>query len=429
MARDANDVVVTGLGLATPLGLGVEACRTALDVGRTMLAPPGPEVPRSLPVGCVGRVAPFDSAALLEVSQKSLKFMSRDAELGVCAGRLAWHDAGLDDARVDPEEVGLFVGAGLEPRRLEDYANSIAASQEGPEHPFDAPALLHHGLKSIDPATMLRSLSNMVAAHISIELGIRGPNSVPTPHAASGAQAIGRAIDAIRDGEVDVALAGAADAKCDPLGLVTNLHLGLLGSATAAGDACAPWTERAGGTAIGEGAVILVLERRAHAVARDARVLATLRGFGEVNRAPAAHGDTAEADGFVRAMQRALQDAGLGPSEIDLVHPDASGLPGGDLAEAEALMAIFGGAVPAVYSVKPLSGHLLAAASPWEISVLAMLLGAGPAPPWPVVGPARADLGFDPWAARGGSPSIGLSNAWGLSGPYTSIVVEVGDVR
>jgi len=349
--------------------------------------------------------------------------MSRDAELGVCAGRLAWIDAKLDESNVDPEQVGLYVGAGFEPRLIADYADSIAASQDGPTEPFDPQALLHYGLKSLDPATMLRSLSNMVAAHISIELGLRGPNSVPTPHAASGAQALGRAIDAVREGDADVVLAGAADAKCDTFGLATNLHLGILSASSNPRDACAPLTERANGTALGEGAAILVLERREHAEARGARTYATLRGFGEVNRAPAEHGDTAQADGFVRAMQRALEDAGVGPEAIDLVHPDASGMPRGDVVEAEALGAVFGGRVPAVFSVKPQSGHLLAAAAPWAAAVVALIVGRA-LPPYPVAGPARSGIGFDPWRSPSGAPKLALINAWGLSGSYASLVVE-----
>lgn len=421
-----NDVVVTGLGLVTPLGIGVEATRAALASGATRLRPPEPPVPSTLPIGCVGAVSGLDPEALLENSHKSLKFMSRDAELGVCAGRLAWIDAGLQGSAVDPEGVGLYVGAGLEPRLIADYADPIAASQEGPTEPFDPEALLHHGLKSLDPATMLRSLSNMVAAHISIELGLRGPNSVPTPHAASGALALGRAIDAIREGDADVVLAGAADAKCDTLGLVANLRLGILSASPAAADACAPLTERACGTALGEGAAILVLERRDHAEARHARIYATLRGFGEVNRAPAEHGDTAEAAGFARAMQRALDHAGVGPEAIDLVHPDAGGLRRGDAVEAEALAAVFGGSVPSVFSVKPQSGHLLAAAAPWATAVLALILGDA-VPPYPVAGPARVGIGFDPWARRNGIPKLGLVNAWGLSGVHASLVVEAGN--
>ena len=423
----ADEVVVTGLGLVTPLGVGVEACRAALVSGESALHAPEAPVPGTLPVGCVGTVRGLDPEALLEHSHKSLKFMSRDAELGVCAGRLAWLDAGLQESDVDPEQVGLFVGAGLEPRLVADYADSIAASQEGPTEPFDPEALLHYGLKVLDPATMLRSLSNMVAAHISIELGLRGPNSVPTPHAASGAQALGRAMAAIREGDADVVLAGAADAKCDTLGLVTNLQLGILSASPEPKDACAPLTERASGTALGEGATIMVLERREHAERRGARVYAVLRGFGEVNRAPAEHGDTAEAAGFVRAMQRALDDAGVRPDEIDLVHPDAGGLRRGDAVEAEALAALFGGDVPPVFSVKPQSGHLLAAAAPWAAAVLALLLGRDSLPPYPVAGPARPGLSFDPWAPRTGGAKLGLLNVWGLSGPYASLVVEAGD--
>ena len=422
----ADDVVVTGLGLVTPLGIGVEATRAALAAGASKLHPPVAPVPSTLPVGCVGTVAGLDPEALLENSHKSLKFMSRDAELGVCAGRLAWLDAGLDGSDVDPEGVGLYVGAGLEPRLIADYADSIAASQEGPAEPFDPEALLHHGLKSLDPATMLRSLSNMVAAHISIELGLRGPNSVPTPHAASGAQALGRGLDAIREGDANVVLAGAADAKCDTLGLVTNLQLGILSASPDPAEACAPLTERAFGTALGEGAAILVLERRDHAEARGARIHATLRGFGEVNRAPAEHGDTAEAAGFVRSMQRALEDASVGPDAIELVHPDASGLRRGDAVEAEAIAAVFGGSVPSVFSAKPQSGHLLAAAAPWAASVLALILG-DTVPPYPVAGPARAGIGFDPWTSTKARPKLGLVNAWGLSGVYASLVVEAGN--
>ncbi|MEU3187843.1 beta-ketoacyl-[acyl-carrier-protein] synthase family protein [Streptomyces sp. NPDC006923] len=350
MSTAINDVVITGLGATTPLGGDVASTWSGMLAGRSGISAIEEEWAAALPVRIAGRLA-VDPAGVLD--RVSARRMDRCEQIALIAAREAWADAGRPD--VDPERLAVVIGTGT----------GGALTMLGQDDILES-----SGVRRVSPYTVPMLMANGPAAWVSIELGARGGAHTPVSACASGAEAIAMGRDLIRLGRADVVVAGGTEACVHPLPLA--------GFAQAKAHstrndeprrASRPFDTDRDGFVIGEGSVLVVLERAESAAARAARVHATLAGAGITSDAH--HITAAHPDGQIRAMRRALADSGLSPRDIDHVHAHATSTPKGDLVEARSIGEAIG-THPAVTATKSMTGHLFGAAG--AIGALAAIL-------------------------------------------------------
>ncbi len=359
MLRSERRVVITGLGLITPIGIGAPAVWSSLAEGRGGVAKIKAFPVDGLPIDATAEVDGFDPRALAlpkhkKAMAKSLKYMARDIQLAVAAAEVAIADAGLADGGVEPTRIGVDLGAGLISTELDELA--VAINLASKDDTFDYHVYGRDGIPQIQPIWLLKYLPNMLACHISILLDCQGPSNTITEGEAASNVAIGEAARIIAKGRADVMISGGADSKIHPLGLI---RMSLLGQMSHwAGDpsgACRPFDARRSGWVAGEGAGILILEEYEHARARGARIYGELLGYGSGCDARPGGGIDPEGAGTEIAIRAALRDAGLEPSEVGHVNAHGAATVDSDLAESRAFNRIFG---PEGVPVTALKGHL-----------------------------------------------------------------------
>lgn len=355
-------MAVTGLGLVTPAGFGVAAGWEHL-LGGEPTARTDPRL-AGLNVDFSCQAGDFDPVALL--GGRLARRLDRFAQLAVLAAREAVADAGLDPAGWDADRVGVVLG--------------VSASSTD-THAAEYGRLAEGRPDRVSPLMVPRSIPNMAAGEVGLDLGARGPNLVTSTACASGTTALGIACDLLRAGTCDVVLAGGAESGRTPMVATSFDRLGALSRRRhdPAG-ASRPFDADRDGFVLGEGAGVLVLERAADARARGARPRARLAGHGS---AADAHHFTAprpDGAGLARAVRAALADAGLAPHEIGHVNAHGTGTTLNDLAEAAALRQVFRDPPP-VTAVKSVIGHCLGAAGAIEAAVTVLTLQHGLIPP------------------------------------------------
>jgi 3-oxoacyl-[acyl-carrier-protein] synthase II len=393
MVRSERRVVITGLGLVSPLGVGVDACWSALSELRGAVQKISAFPIENLPNDLAAEVADFSPKtwpkkyALPDPEHrkaltKSLKYMARDIQLAVAAAELAFVDAGLPGGGVDPTRIGVDLGAGLISTELDELAPAISHASQS-NGAFDYRVWGRESIGQIPPIWLLKYLPNMLACHISILLDCQGPSNTITEAEAASNLAIGEACRIIARGRADVMITGGADSKIHPLSFV---RMSLLDQMTRwrgePGAACRPFDLRRDGSVPGEGAGILILEEREHALARGARIHGEVLGFGSGCDANPGGGLDPEGVGTEIAIKAALRDAGLSPSEIGHVNAHGLATAVSDLAEARAFRRVFGdgGAVP-VTALKGFFGNMGSGSG--AIELIASLIGVnrGEIPP------------------------------------------------
>ncbi|MFF2354679.1 beta-ketoacyl-[acyl-carrier-protein] synthase family protein [Kitasatospora sp. NPDC058115] len=398
----AEPVLVTGLGATTPLGGDVASTWAGMLAGDNGIRPIEADWAAGLPIRIAGRLAVDPSEVLDRVRARRL---DRCEQVALIAAREAWADAGAPE--VDGERLAVVIGTGT----------GGALTMLGQDDVLEA-----SGVRKVSPHTVPMLMANGPAAWVSIELGARAGAHTPVSACASGAEAIALGLDLIRLGRADVVVAGGAEACICPLTLA--------GFAQARahslrndepGRASRPFDTDRDGFVIGEGAAVVVLERAGFAAARRARVHAALAGAAVTSDAH--HITAAAAEGQVRAMRRAVAEAGLSPLDIALVQAHATSTPLGDLVEAESVTTAIG-AHPAVTATKSMTGHLFGAAG--AVGALAAVLALRDG----VVPPTRNLERQDPavkldvvaGAARRGPLGAALTNAFGFGGHNASLV-------
>ncbi|MEV6345320.1 beta-ketoacyl-[acyl-carrier-protein] synthase family protein [Actinoplanes sp. NPDC051851] len=359
--RDA--VAVTGLGLVTPAGVGVEESWAGLCRGVSTAAP-DPEL-AGTPVTFSCRVPGFDGDALLgaRLSRRIAPF----SRFAVAATKQAVADAGLDPGTWEPARVAVILGVG-------------SASMEGFEAGFEH--LRAGRVEALSPYTLPRSVPNMAAAEAALALGAQGPCFTVSSACASGAHALGVARDLLLSGACDVVIAGGAESGRTRISAACFWKIGAL---SGRGDqpelASRPFDLDRDGFVLGEGAGVLVLERTADARARRAPVRAYLAGYGASADAHHVTAPHPEGRGAVQAIRTALTDAGLAPSEIGHVNAHATSTPMNDVVEARALREVFGPSVPPVTAIKGTIGHAMGAAGAIEAASVVLSLQRALLPP------------------------------------------------
>ncbi|MFG0329267.1 MAG: beta-ketoacyl-[acyl-carrier-protein] synthase family protein [Phycisphaerales bacterium] len=394
---DRRRVVITGLGVASGLGIGVEALWDGLLEGRSAIKPIRQFDAAAFPLRFAGEVEEgFKIRDFVPKSyRKATKVMCRDIELAVAAAAKAVGDAGIrtagsvengDAPTYAPNRMGCQIGAGLIVAEMNELTAAFATARENESSPFDLKRWGETGMQNLTPLWLLKYLPNMLACHVTIVHDCQGPSNTITCAESSGALSVGESMRVIERGDADLCFTGGAESKINPLGLLRQWHTGMFADARELnGDAndgsrvVRPFGTDARGSAPGEGAAILLVEGADAATKRDARVYAEIAGFGASQSSDlAAHGlqPGASGAGLAAAIRQALRDAEVEADAIDAIVPFGAGAPEYDEFEANALRTIFGdrlARIPLV-TTKPNVGLTAAASSAIDLAVGALCL-------------------------------------------------------
>lgn len=401
--RPTRRVVVTGLGLVTPLGTGVEKTWNAICAGESGIA----RITRFDPTGydaqIAGEVKDFDPARFIE--KKEIKKMDAFIHYAVGAAQLAVDDAGL---KVSPEEatrVGVYIGSGIGGLgSIEHYHDVLRAKGPGRVSPFFIPM----------------TIINLASGQVAIRIGAKGPNSCAVTACATGNHCIGDAYRLIQRGEADVMVAGGAEAAVTPLGVAGFASAKALSFRNdEPTKASRPFDKDRDGFVLGEGAGVIVIEEREHAIRRGVRIYGEIIGYGMNSDAYHITAPPEEGEGAVRCMELALKDAGISRDQIGYINAHGTSTMA-DAIETRAIKQVFGEQayrIP-VSSTKSMTGHLLGAAGGIEavFSILALFHGMLP-PTINLDAPDPAcDLDYIPNKARPAAIQVALSNSFGFGG-------------
>ena len=411
MRQDRRRVVVTGMGMLTPVGHSTAETWAALVAGRSGVGPVTSFDPSPYPAHIAAEVKGFQPAAHLDA--KEARRMARCSQFAIVAARQAVADAGLDWAHEDRERAGVILGTGI--GGVDMLSDPIGK-------------LLTTGVARATPYGALESLANMPAFHVGLDQGCLGPLSTVVTACASGTQAIGDSMEVIRRGTADIMLAGGTEAQITPLFYGGFSALRALSVHNDDPErACRPFDATRDGIVIGEGAGVLVLEALEHAQARGAHIYAEL--LGQSASADAYHIAQPEATGAgpARAMRWAIADAGLAPSDIDYINAHATATPLNDSTETTAIKRVFGdGAYRlAISSSKSMIGHCFGAAGGIEAMACIMSVCTDTIHPtinYETPDPA-CDLDYVPNVARQQPVRFAMSNSFGFGGQNACLVV------
>ena len=422
-------VVVTGLGVVAPNGVGKDAFWSACVAGRSGVGPIRAFDASGHPVRIAAEVPDFDVAPFVPPAhRKSLKIMGRAMRFAVAAAGLAVRDSGLDFDREDTERVGVVMGTGLVPMDLAPLAPLLKESCDA-EGRLQVSRLGRQGGTALFPLWLLQYLPNMVAAHISLTLGARGPNSTITTACSAGTQAVGEAFRLVARGDADIMLAGGADSRLDPLLLLAYSALGALSPAVRPpAEVSRPFDRQRDGFVLGEGAGVLVLEELERARRRGAVIYAEVLGLGTSFDAYSVTKPDPEARGAARAIEWALGEARVDRHDVDYINAHGTSTRLNDLMETAAVKRVFGERARALplSSIKSMVGHLIGAAGAVEAVALALTLRQGVLPPTinQTDPDPECDLDYVPNNARAVALRTAVSTSFGFGGQNAALVMR-----
>jgi 3-oxoacyl-[acyl-carrier-protein] synthase II len=364
-------VVITGIGIVSPLGLGAAAHWEALLSGKSAVRKIAAFDPAGFPSQVGGEVPAYKIGDFVPKSyRKATKVMARDIELAVIAADGAFKDSGLKSSAYtetpdfEGARFGCNIGAGLISCDLNELTSAMTtARDDAAANRLDLKKWGRDGMQQLTPLWLLKYLPNMLACHVTIVHQLRGPSNTITCADASSHLAIGEAFRTIQRGDADLAICGGAESKVNLMGLIRHCLLKRLTENNESPDqAVRPFDAQAGGTAIAEGGGLFILEEYDRAKARGAKIYAELVGFGAsqdthkiTDPAPTGHS-------YAKAVQKALADANLPPTAVNLLVPNGLGIPSHDRAELTGLTAAFGAGLSRIpfAPIKSQTGNLAA---------------------------------------------------------------------
>ena len=407
----ARRVVITGLGTLNPLGNDVAATWAAVRAGRSGIGPITLFDATDYQTRIAGEVKGFDPVA--RFGRKDARRMARQTQLALGAADEALADAGLKDAPIDRQRTGVIVGSGmgaLDP--VHEAANTLRDRGPARVSPFFVPMML----------------ADTPSAQISITYGLTGPNLAVYTACATGNNALGEAAATIRRGAADLMLAGGTEACILPLALAGFNAMGAISTRNDEPErASRPFDAGRDGFVVSEGAAVLVLEEREHAIARGAIIYGELLGYGTSADAYHITMPSEAGEGAAESMRAALRDAGLETTDIDYINAHGTSTPLNDQAETAAIKRLFGEkayAIP-VSSTKSMTGHLLGAGGALEAIICLLAMREGLVPPtinYDQPDPA-CDLDYAPNSPRAAELNVVMSNAFGLGGHNATLIL------
>jgi 3-oxoacyl-[acyl-carrier-protein] synthase II len=407
-----NRVVVTGLGTVAPVGNDTPTFWKSLVEGRCGIATITRFDPAGFASQFAGEVKDFNAEDYLD--RKEIRRTDRFVQYGLAAAVEAASHAGIDQNGIDPNRVGVLIGSGIGGIETLETQHSN---------------LVHKGPSRISPFFIPMMIADMAAGKISIRLGFRGPNFAAVSACASGAHAIGEALRILQKGDADAMVTGGAEAAVTPLAMGGFCAMKALSTRNEApAKASRPFDKERDGFVMGEGAGICVLETLDHARARGATILAELTGYGATGDAHHVTAPAPDGEGAARAMQVAVDDAGLTVGDVDYINTHGTSTPLNDRYETAAIKHVFGDHAGTVLmsSTKSMTGHLLGAAGGIEFNTCVMAIIDGVAPPtinYEVPDP-ECDLDYVPNQAKQADIDVVMTNSLGFGGHNVSLVVQ-----
>ena len=403
-------VVVTGMGIVSPIGNSLASAWDSIQAGRCGIGPITHFDASAFTTRIAGEVRDFDAKAILP--PKDVKKMDVFIHYGLAACFQALDDSGLEITDANAERIGALIGAGIGGvRGIEETA--IALHEGGP--------------RKVSPFYVPSTIINMLPGQLSILKGLKGPNFSAVSACATSNHSIGMAMRMIQYGDADVMFAGGAEHGATPTSV--GGFCSMKAMSTRNDDplrASRPWDKDRDGFVLGDGAGILVLEEYEHAKARGARIYAELAGFGASSDAYHMTAPSENGEGPARCMAMAMRDAGVNPDEVKYLNAHGTSTPLGDLAETHAVKRAFGDHAyrAMVSSTKSMTGHLLGAAGGVEAVFTVLALHTGVIPPTinldePGEG---CDLDYVPNAAREAKIDVAMSNGFGFGGTNGTLV-------
>lgn len=412
----ARRVVVTGVGLVTPLGTGVEKNWTALMAGRSGIAPITRFEAGDFPARIAGEVRDFVPEEWIE--RREIKKMDPFIQFAVAAAQMAMDESGLKIPPADAGRVGVIVGVGMGGiQSIEQFHTMYLESR----------------LRRVSPFFVAKVIANLAPGQISIRFGAKGLNYTPTSACASGATAVGEAFRNIRHGYQDAVIAGGTEAPLCGLGVGGFIAMRALSTRNDEPErASRPFDRRRDGFVVAEGAGILVLEALEHAEARGAKILGEVIGYGANADAFHITAPAPEGEGAVGCMTQALDDAGIDPAAVGYINAHGTATQYNDASETQAIKRVFGehAAKLAVSSTKSMIGHTLGAAGAIEAIATVLSIREGCIPPTINLAepdPAAEGLHIVADGALRRDIDVALSNSFGFGGQNTALVFSRWD--
>ncbi|MFT7132222.1 MAG: 3-oxoacyl-[acyl-carrier-protein] synthase II [Cyclobacteriaceae bacterium] len=412
--RSVNNrrVVITGMGMITPLGASMESTWSGLMAGDSGIRPIQTFDTEGFPVRFGGAVPEFDMSEYLSV--KDARRMDGFIQFGMVAGMQAVKDSGLEVTDENRHRIGVAVGSGIGGIVTIETCHDI---------------VVNRGPTKVTPFFVPSCIINMVAGHLSIMYGMQGPNIAITTACTTGTHNIGFAARMIAAGDADAMLAGGAEKSTSP---TTMAGFAAMRALSTRNDdptrASRPWDKDRDGFVLSDGAGVLVLEEYEHAKARGAKIYCELAGFGMSADASHMTSPSENGSGAAMSMQNALRDAGLNGSDIDYINAHGTSTPLGDVAETKAVKTVTGDhkTKVAVSSTKSMIGHLLGASGAVEAVISALAIERQVAPPTinldnPDEG---CDLDYVPHTARDMKIDVALSNSFGFGGTNGTLIFK-----
>ncbi|MEY3203821.1 MAG: 3-oxoacyl-[acyl-carrier-protein] synthase 2 [Planctomycetota bacterium] len=405
-------VVVTGLGVVTPLGRGIDRfwdriVRSESGVGPiTLFDVAGYRVQ-------FGGQVPWEPEQEDIANPKELKRLDRFTQFAIGSAKDAVADSGIDFSKEDPYRCGVVIGSGI---------GGLWEFEVQEER------LLHKGIDKVSPFTIPKLMVNSASGHVSSIYGIKGPNFAVATACASAANSIGDALRAIQYGDADVMVTGGSEAALTPIGLAGFQNMRALSfRSDAPQQASRPFDVDRDGFVLAEGAGVVVIEELEHARKRGARIYGELKGYGASGDAGHITQPDDEGRGAAHAMAMALKDAGLNPDAVQYINAHGTSTPLGDKAETKAIKRVFGDHAKrlAVSSTKSQLGHTLGASGGIELAVCALIMSRGTISPTINLDTPdpECDLDYVPKVARDAKVDVAMSNSFGFGGHNASLVL------
>jgi 3-oxoacyl-[acyl-carrier-protein] synthase II len=419
-------VVVTGMGMVTPLGRDVESTWSALCAGKSGVGTISLFDARTFPTRIAAEVDDFRLEDYLDDASRWAEH-SRNSKFALAAGTMAMNDSGLRETALDRTRFGVYLGSGEGQHDFPRFVQLVdRTSRDGR---VDAAEFTRLGARDLHPVREAEQEPGTPSGHLASQFGARGVNSNCLTACAASSQAIGEAFELIRRGNADVILSGGTHSMIHPFGVTGFILLTALSTRNDEPErASRPFDRDRDGFILGEGAGMLVLEELDHARSRGARIHGEIVGYGSTADAFRITDSHDEGRGAIACMKEALEVAGLQPSEIDYINAHGTSTAVNDSIETLAIKRVFGQkaySVP-ISSTKSMMGHLIAAAGSVEAIVCLLTIRDGMLPPTiNLENPdPECDLDYIPNVARRQSVDLALSNSFGFGGQNITLILR-----